>query len=70
MKSQFSPRAAKSFVGGFAPPSCPQCAELQVAPALSVHVSETDVCHWWSCDACAHQFMTSVRFSETMRKVS
>jgi hypothetical protein len=33
---------------------------MLVAPAVSVHVHHDDIRHWWSCDACGHEFMTSV----------
>jgi hypothetical protein len=34
-----------------------------VAPARSQHVKEDVVRHWWRCEACGHQFRTSVRLS-------
>jgi transcription elongation factor Elf1 len=33
---------------------------MLVAPAVSVHVHQDDIRYWWSCDACGHEFMTSV----------
>ncbi len=51
-------------------PSCPVCNDLLFAPAASEFVSQTRVRHMWSCDACGHEFTTSVRLtfsrSETM----
>ena len=41
-------------------PHCPHCDDMLVAPAVSVHVHQDDIRHWWSCDACGHEFMTSV----------
>jgi len=30
------------------------------AADVSVHVHEHDIRHWWSCETCGHQFMTTV----------
>jgi ribosomal protein L37AE/L43A len=46
-----------------APPSCPNCNDLLFAPAASEFVTENRVRHIWSCDACGHEFSTSVRLS-------
>jgi hypothetical protein len=46
-----------------APPSCPNCNDLLFAPAASEFVNENRVRHIWSCDACGHEFSTSVRLS-------
>ena len=42
-------------------PSCPNCNDLLFAPAASEFISKTRVRHIWSCDACGHEFSTSVR---------
>jgi transcription elongation factor Elf1 len=49
-----------SAVRRVARPHCPHCDDMLVAPAVSVHVHQDDIRHWWSCDACGHEFMTSV----------
>ena len=41
-------------------PLCPGCDDMLVAPALSVHVHQDDIRHWWSCDACGYEFLTLV----------
>jgi ribosomal protein L37AE/L43A len=46
-----------------APPSCPSCNDLLFAPAASEFITESRVRHIWSCDACGHEFSTSVRLS-------
>jgi hypothetical protein len=33
---------------------------MVIAPAVSVHVHQDDIRHWWSCDACGYEFMTAV----------
>ena len=42
-------------------PSCPNCNDLVFAPAASEFVSKTRVRHIWACEACGHEFATSVR---------
>lgn len=42
-------------------PSCPNCNDLVFAPAASEFVSKTRVRHIWACEACGHEFSTSVR---------
>jgi uncharacterized protein with PIN domain len=42
-------------------PSCPQCNDLQLAPLASEFVSQGQVRHFWSCEACGHEFTTSVK---------
>jgi transcription elongation factor Elf1 len=44
-------------------PSCPVCNDLLFAPAASEFVSQTRVRHMWSCEACGHEFTTSVRLT-------
>jgi hypothetical protein len=44
-------------------PSCPNCNDLLFAPAASEFVSTSRVRHVWSCDACGHEFSTSVQLS-------
>ena len=42
-------------------PACPKCNDLQLAPTASEFVSKGQVRHFWSCEACGHEFSTSVR---------
>ena len=42
-------------------PACPECNDLQLAPAASEFVSKSQVRHFWSCEACGHEFSTSVK---------
>lgn len=42
-------------------PSCPKCNDLLCAPTASEFVSKDQVRHQWSCEACGHEFSTSVR---------
>jgi ribosomal protein L37AE/L43A len=42
-------------------PACPKCDDLQLAPAASEFVSKGQVRHFWACEACGHEFSTSVK---------
>jgi transcription elongation factor Elf1 len=44
-------------------PACPKCDDLQFAPAASEFVSKGKVRHFWSCEACGHEFSTSVKLA-------
>jgi uncharacterized protein with PIN domain len=44
----------------FAMPACPQCGDTLLAPEMSEHVSTREVRHFWSCEACGHEFATAV----------
>jgi hypothetical protein len=41
---------------------CPRCNDLMVAPAMSQFVDEDVVRHLWACEACGHEFGTTVEF--------
>jgi hypothetical protein len=47
----------------FAFPACPKCHDLQFAPSASEFVSKGKVRHFWSCEACGHEFSTSVKLA-------
>jgi hypothetical protein len=49
------PAAARQL----ARPHCPHCHDMLIAPAVSVHVHQDDIRHWWRCD-CGYEFMTAV----------
>jgi len=42
-------------------PACPECNDLQLAPTASEFVSKGQVRHFWACEACGHEFRTSVK---------
>jgi hypothetical protein len=44
-------------------PACPKCNDPQFAPAASEFVSKGKVRHFWSCEACGHEFSTSVKLA-------
>jgi hypothetical protein len=41
---------------------CPQCEDLIIAATHSEHVSPNEIHHWWACEACGHEFRTTVRW--------
>jgi RNase P subunit RPR2 len=41
---------------------CPECQDLIIAATRSQHVSINEVRHWWACEACGHEFRTTVRW--------
>jgi len=49
--------ATHNFMRSF----CPQCHDLLVAAAMSQHVEEDVVRHWWTCESCGHEFGTTVQ---------
>ena len=67
MKNALSPRAEKLDAGRFVRPRCPQCGDWLFASSVSVHVSENDTRHWWNCESCGHEFMTTVRLRRAPR---
>jgi len=52
-----APRSSKRFGQLF----CPKCDDMLLAPAASEYVDENLIQHFWSCEACGHEFQTSVR---------
>jgi transcription elongation factor Elf1 len=63
MKGQAVMQAGVDAPRRLALPSCPQCNDLLFASAAAEFVSKSRVRHVWSCDACGHEFATSVRLS-------
>lgn len=41
---------------------CPHCEDLIIAATRSEHVSGNEIHHWWACEACGHEFRTTVRW--------
>jgi hypothetical protein len=66
MKSALSAHPEELDAGRLVRPDCPQCGDRLFASSVSVHVNENDIRHWWTCDSCGHEFMTTVR----LRKLS
>jgi hypothetical protein len=60
MSLQSATPAVFAFVRYFARPCCPQCGEGQIAPECSEFVGDGVIHHVWACDACGHEFRTTV----------
>ena len=60
MSLQSATPVVLDFTRYFARPLCPHCGQSQVAPEQSEFVSEVVIHHTWSCDACGHEFRTTV----------
>lgn len=41
---------------------CPRCQDLIIAATGSQLVSATEIHHFWACEACGHEFRTTVRW--------
>lgn len=48
---------------------CPQCQDLIIAATQSQHVSTNEIRHWWACEACGHEFRTTVRWQPSLESV-
>jgi hypothetical protein len=44
---------------------CPRCQDLIIAATQSEHVSRNEIRHSWACEACGHQFRTTVRYLQS-----
>lgn len=41
---------------------CPRCQDLIIAATQSEYVSRNEIRHSWACEACGHEFRTTVRY--------
>jgi hypothetical protein len=48
---------------------CPQCQDLIIAATQSQHVSTNEIRHWWACEACGHEFRTTVRWQPPLESM-
>jgi len=67
MSLQSATPAVLAFARYFARPCCPQCGDSQFAPERSEFVEDgvihhTVIHHIWACEACGHEFRTTVEF--------
>jgi hypothetical protein len=70
MKAYAVARTASPSVRPVVRPSCPHCRDILFAATVSVHVSDNDIRHWWSCDTCGHQFMTTVSLARETERLA
>ena len=62
MSLQNAAPALIAFARCFTRPFCPQCGHEQLVPERSEFVGDGGVRHAWLCEACSHDFCTTVAF--------
>ena len=60
MSLQNATPAVFTFARYFTRPLCPECNHEQFVPERSAFVNDGNVCHGWLCEACGHDFCTTV----------
>lgn len=60
MKALAAARVTAPYARPVVRPSCPHCNDVLFAATVSVHVHDDDIRHWWACETCGHEFMTTV----------
>ena len=63
MPLQSATPTVTAFARYFGRQDCPLCGETQLAPEHSEFVRDGLIHHTWSCDACGHEFRTTVELS-------
>jgi hypothetical protein len=60
MSIQFACNASKAVTQSFGRPDCPRCGSVLLIAEESEFNPTGRIRHTWSCDDCAHQFVTSI----------
>jgi hypothetical protein len=60
MSIQFACNAAKAASRNFGRPNCPRCGSVLLIAEQSEFNLKGRIRHAWSCDDCAHEFVTSI----------
>jgi transposase-like protein len=64
MSIQFACHAQENAPGGvtrnFGRPKCPRCGSVLLIAEISEFNLKGRIHHAWSCDDCAHEFVTSI----------
>jgi hypothetical protein len=60
MSLQSATPAVLAFARYFSRPLCPQCGDEPILPERSEFTGEGCIRHAWRCDACGHEFCTTV----------
>ncbi len=60
MSIQFACNAPKAVTQNFGRPNCPRCGSVLLIAEESEFNLKGHIRHAWSCDDCAHQFVTSI----------
>jgi ribosomal protein S27AE len=60
MTVQFACNAPKPVTYDFSRPKCPRCGSVLLIAEESAFNLRGRIRHAWSCDECAHEFVTSI----------
>jgi transposase-like protein len=60
MTVQFARNAPKPDTYDFSRPKCPRCGSVLLIAEESAFNLRGRIRHAWSCDDCAHEFVTSI----------
>ena len=60
MTVQFACNAPKPVTHDFRRPKCPRCGSVLLIAEESAFNLRGRIRHAWSCDECAHEFVTSI----------
>ena len=60
MTVQFACNAPKPATYDFSRPKCPRCGSVLLIAEASAFNLTGRIRHAWSCDECAHEFVTSI----------
>jgi RNase P subunit RPR2 len=60
MSIQFARRSQETLTQDFGRPRCPRCGSVLLIAEESEFNLKGRIRHAWSCDDCAHEFVTSI----------
>ena len=60
MNMQFACNASEPVTQDFGRPKCPRCGSILLIAEESAFNLKGRIRHAWSCDDCAHEFVTSI----------
>jgi hypothetical protein len=60
MSIQFACHAQEAVTRNFGRPKCPRCGIVLLIAEVSEFNLKGRIRHAWSCDDCAHEFVTSI----------
>jgi ribosomal protein S27AE len=60
MSIQFACNTREAVTQDFRRPKCPRCGSTLLIAEESKFVLKGRIRHSWSCDECAHEFVTSI----------
>ncbi len=60
MSIQLACNISKPAIHDFRRPKCPRCGRLLLIAEESAFNAQGHINHFWSCDDCAHEFVTAI----------